>query len=176
MRRPAAAGRLTALPGTPRWAVVAAWATLVCVLPSSVWRTAVGLGVPLGWSDAHLRLERIPGFGTFYVIGLSVGSIAAAALTLGLIYRWGEEIPSVVPVVGGRRVPIWLAAGLAVLGAVAVAGLVALSITNWSQVSGFADSPTSGWAILMVAAYGPAILWAPLLLAVTYAYVLRRTG
>lgn len=86
-------GRLSAVPGTPRWAVVAAWATLGCVLPSSLWRISVGLGIPLGWSDAHLRLERIPGDGTFYVIRLSVASIVAAALTLGLIYRWGERVP-----------------------------------------------------------------------------------
>ena len=47
---------------------------------------------------------------------------------------------------GGQRVPIWLAAGLAVLG-----------------------------AVLMAASYAPAALWAPLLLVVTFAYVLCRT-
>lgn len=72
-------------PRTPRWAVLCAWATVACVLPSSAWRTAVGLGAPLGWSAAHLRLERIPGYGTFYVIWLSAATIAAASLTLGLI-------------------------------------------------------------------------------------------
>ena len=76
-----AAVRLSAVPGTPRWAFVVAWATPMCALASSVWRTAVGLGVPLGWGDAHLRLERIPGFGTFYVIWLSAVSMVTAAFT-----------------------------------------------------------------------------------------------
>lgn len=130
--------------------------------------------MPLGWSRAHLRLERIPGYGTFYVIWLSIASIAAASLTLGLIYRWGEQIPSGVPVVGSRRFPIWLVAGLAVAGAAIVTVLVWLSITHWSRVSGFADRPTSGWAVLMAACYAPAALWPPLLIAVTLAYVRRR--
>ncbi len=110
----------------------------------SVWRTAVGLGIPLGWSQAHLRLERIPGYGTFYVIWLSAASIAAAALTLGLVYRWGEHVPARIPILGGRRLPGWLVAGAAVAGALLVADVVGLSITHWSSVSGFSDRPASG--------------------------------
>lgn len=166
--------RWAVVPGTPRWAVVAAWATLACVVPSCVWRTAVGLGVALGWSEEQLRLQRIPGSGTIYVISLSIASLVAAGLTLGLIYRWGERVPPAVPAIGGRRVPILLAAGLALCGVGAVATIMWLSIVNWSQVSGFADQSPSGWSALMVAAYAPAILWAPLLLAVTIAYVRRR--
>ncbi|MFF5051704.1 hypothetical protein ACFY1S_00760 [Micromonospora sp. NPDC000663] len=149
-------------PGTPRWAVMAAWATVACVLPSSLWRTAVGLGVPLGWTAEHLRLERIPGAGTTYVITLSVLSIAFAALTLGLVYRWGDLFP------------LWLVVPIAVAGAAIVAVIVVLSVVNWPSVSGFADRPTSGWALLMIACYLPAALWPPLLLAVTAAHVRRR--
>lgn len=59
------------VPGTPRWVVGTAWAILLCVLPSGAWWVAVGFGVPLGWSDEHLRLERIPGYGTSsYVLEL----------------------------------------------------------------------------------------------------------
>lgn len=164
------------MPGTPRWAAIAAWATVACVLPSSVWRIAVGLGAPLGWTEERLRLERIPGYGTFYVSWLSLTSVLAASLTLGLIYRWGQRVPARVPYLGGRLLPLWLAAGSAVVGAVIVAGLVWLSIAHWSQVSGFADRPTSGWALFMAACYAPAVLWAPLLLAVTWAYVRRRAS
>lgn len=162
------------VPGTPRWAVVAARLTVWSVLPSAVWRVAVGVGIPLGWSDEHLELERIPGFGTVYVIVLSVLSIAAAWLTFGLVRPWGERIPVAVPVLGGRRLPVLLVAGIAVAGVVAVAVVVVLSIVNWSQVSGFADRPTSGWAVLMLLCYLPAVAWAPLLLAVTVGYVRRR--
>ncbi len=170
------ARRWRPVPGTPRWAVVCAWATLACVLPSSAWRTAVGLGVPLGWSEAHLRLEHIPGDGTPYVLWLSATSIAAAALTLALVYRWGEQIPPWVPLVGDRRLPVWLVAAIALAGAVVVVGIVGLSIVNWSSVSGFGDRWASGWGLLMAACYAPAILWPPLLLAATLAYVRRRAG
>lgn len=170
------ARRCAAVAGTPQWAVLTAWGAVACVVPSSVWRTAVGLGVPLGWSQAHLRLERIPGYGTVYVIWLSVASIAAAALTLGLVYRLGDHVPSWVPRLGGRRLPVRLVAGLAVAGALVVAGIVALSIAHWSTVSGFSERPRSAAALLMVACYAPAILWAPLLLATTFAYVRRRTS
>lgn len=155
--------------------MVCAWTTVACVLPSSAWRTAVGLGVPLGWSQSQLQLQRIPGYGTFYVIGLSAASIAATALTLGLVYRWGEQIPSRIPLLGGRRLPVWLVAALAVAGAAIVAGIVGLSIAHWSSVSGFSDRPTSGWARLMAACYAPAVLWSPLLLVTTLAYIRRRT-
>lgn len=168
------AGRINPVQGTRRWALVCAWATVACVIPSSLWRVAVGLGVPLGWGGEHLRSERIPGFGTLYVIGLSIGSILAAGLTLGLVYRWGEVVPSGVPLIGRRRVPLWLPVVLAVSGALFVAWLVWMSIRSWAQVSGFADQPRSGWALLMAAYYAPAALWPALLLAVTGAYVQRR--
>lgn len=144
------------------------------MLPSGVWRTAVGLGVPLGWGEAQLRSQGIPGSGTAYVLGLTFVSVSAAALTLGLVQRWGETLPGRVPVIGGRRLPTSLVAGAALLGAAVVAGIVVLSIVHWSSVSGFADRPTSGWALLMVVCYAPVALWPVLLTAVTVAYVRRR--
>lgn len=162
--------------GTPRWAVVCAWATVACVMPSSLWRVLVGLGVPLGWSDKHLALERIPGFGTAYVITLSVLSVAAASLTLGLVQSWGEVLPRWIPALGGRRVPVWFAIVVALVGAAAVTQLVVTSIVNWSAVSGFAERPTSGWAVLMLGCYLPATLWPVLLLVTLAAYVRRRTS
>jgi len=170
-----ALGRFRPVPGTTRWALICAWATVVCVLPCGVWRIAVGLGAPLGWSQAHLQLERIPGYGTFYVIWLSAASIAAATLTFGLVYRWGEQIPSRIPLLAGRRLPVELVAAVSVIGAVVVAGIVVLSIAHWSSVSGFSDQPASGWAILMAVCYAPTVLWSPLLLATTVAYVRRRS-
>lgn len=41
-------------------------------------------------------------------------------------------------------------------------------------MSGFADHPTSGWALLMDACYAPAAPWAPLVIAVTVTYLRRR--
>lgn len=108
------------------------------------------------------------------MVTLSALSIAAASLTLGLVRPWGERIPAVLPVIGGRRWPTTVVAGIAVIGAAAVAVIVAASIAHWPQVSGFADRPASGWAVLMLLCYLPALAWAPLLLAVTVAYVRRR--
>ncbi len=163
------------VPGAPRWAVVCAWATPGCVIPSGIWRTLVGIGVPLGWTDEQLRLERIPGFGTGYVIVLTLVTVSAAALTLGLVYPWGDRVPAWVPGAGGRRIPTWLPVSLATAGAATVAVLVALSVIHWSDVSGFADRPRSGWALLMLGCYLPAGLWPGLLLTVTWSYLRRRT-
>jgi len=162
--------------GTPTWAVAAAYVAVLSVVPSAIWRTAVGLGAPLGWSDDQLRAQQIPGWGTAYVIGLSVVSIAAAALTLGLVHRWGEVVPPAVPFVGGRRVPVLVGVVPAVVGASVVVVLCVQSVASWDRVSGFADDPDSGWARLMIACYLPALLWGPLLLAVTWAYWRRTTS
>ena len=162
------------VPGTPRWAVLAAYGALASVLPSALWRTAVGFGVPLGWSDAQLRSQDIPGSGTCYVLALSAGSILAAALTLGLVQAWGDRFPEAVPFLGGRRVPALLVTVVAVGGALAVIGICFLSAVNWSSVSGFAGDTWSPGGILMMACYLPAVAWGPLLLAVTWAYWRRQ--
>ena len=48
-------------------------------------------------------------------------------------------------------------------------------VPGWVPVvGGFADDPTSGWASLMALCYAPALLWGPLLAAVTMAYWRRR--
>jgi hypothetical protein len=162
--------------GTPRWAVVAAWATVWCVIPSSVWRSVAGFGVPLGMSDEWRELQRIPGPGTVYVLSLSVLSIALASLTLGLVHPWGERIPARLPVIGGRRPPTWLVVGSAMTGAVLLAAIVVLSAVNWDVVIGGAGRPAPAWELLATACYLPAALWPVLLTAVTVAYARRRAG
>lgn len=160
-------------PVAPRWAVLAAYGAIGCVLPSALWRTAVGVGAPLGWSDAQLTAQQIPGSGTVYVFALSALSIGAATLTLGLVRPWGERVPARIPLVGGKRVPVAIPVALAVAGAAVIGAICVLSVVNWAQVSGF-DDRTSGWALLMAACYLPALFWSPLLLAATWAYWRRR--
>jgi hypothetical protein len=161
--------------GTPRWAVVVAWATVACVVPSSVWRSAAGLGADLGMSDEWRALQQIPGSGTVYVLALSVLSIVFASLTLGLVYPWGERVPARVPVVGGRRYPTWLVAGLAAAGVVPLVAIVVLSAANWGVLIGAAGEPPAGWRMLVTACYLPAAAWPALVTSVTVAYVRRRT-
>lgn len=167
-------GAVTDREGTAPWAVWLAWATVVSVVPSVIWRAAVGLGVDLGWSQQHLDLEQIPGYGTSYVITLSALSLLAASFTLGLVRPWGERLPRWLPIVGGRPVPVLMAVVASVVGASIVITICVMSIAHWNQVSGFADRPDSGWARLMAACYLPALLWGPMLLAVTWDYWRRR--
>ena len=159
----------------PRWASWLAWGTVACLVPSAIWRTAVGLGVDLGWSQEHLDLEQIPGFGSFYVIALSVLSLFAASLTLGLVRPWGERFPSWLPLARGRSVPVLMAVVPALVGTCLVLAISVKSILSWDRVSGFADRPDSWWAALMAACYLPAVLWGPMLLAVTWDYWRRRS-
>ena len=164
------------MPGTPRWAVVAAYAALLSVVPSALWRSAVGLGVPLGWTQEQLRSQDIPGSGTWYVLGLSVLTVGAAALTLGLVRPWGERVPASVPVLGGRRLPALAVTAVAAAGALVVTAICVLSAVNWPAVSGFAGRTSSPGGVFMIACYLPALLWGPLLLAVTWAYWRRRSA
>jgi len=161
-----------------RWARWAAWTAIACVVPSGVWRIAVGVGVDLGWSQRQLELQQMPGAGTVYVIALTVLSLAAAGMTVALVRPWSERFPAWVPLVGGRPIPLSVVLTVSIMGTIAVLAVCVMSVVNWDRVSGFADQPGSGWAVLMAACYLPALLWGPLLLIVTgeHWWRRRRTG
>jgi len=161
--------------GTPRWAVLAAYGTVVSVLPSAVWRTAIGFGADLGMPQAWRDYYQVPGRGTVYVLALSLLSLGAATLTLGLIYRWGEVVPSWVPKIGGQSIPALLVVFAAVLGAGIVTAFAVTSAVNWETISSFRGKPAPEGYALATAAYAPALCWGPLLLLVTFAYWRRRT-
>lgn len=161
----------------------AAWAVPLCVLPSAVWRLALVLGVfgeeapPPGDS----WVERI------YVPSLSVVSLGLALLTVGLVQPWGERVPSWVPFLGGRTVPVRAAFIPAVVGATAVIVLCVYAVLNGhfhfvTHVRPLIGEDRQGPGItgtaerLGVWAYAPLVLWGPLLLVVAFAYRRRRTG
>lgn len=94
------------VPPPPRWAVLAAHLTALVVLPSGLWRIALVLGHPAGYTEA--------GFEPFtavddkvWMLALSVVSELVALLTLGLVRPWGEVVPHWIPLIGGRRVRPW---------------------------------------------------------------------
>ncbi len=157
-----------------RWARWAAWTAIACVVPSGVWRIAVGVGVDLGWSQRQLELQQMPGAGTVYVIALTVLSLAAAGMTVALVRPWSERFPAWVPLVGGRPIPLSVVLTVSIMGAITVFTICVMSVVTWDRVSGFADQPGSGWAVLMAACYLPALLWGPLLLIVTGEHWWRR--
>ncbi|MFC7550050.1 hypothetical protein [Plantactinospora sp. GCM10030261] len=161
---------------TPRWARWAAYTVTLLTVPSGLWRIALGVGIPVGFSGELARLYAAPGWITPYVLGLTVLAEAAALLTLGLVRPWGEVLPRRLPWVGGRRVPTWLAVTLATLGVVALTAIAVPTVALWygPQNNGDPDAPHGLAGFLMTAAYAPQLAWPPLLAMVTVAYYLRR--
>ncbi|RSM62666.1 hypothetical protein DMH03_11365 [Amycolatopsis sp. WAC 01376] len=164
--------------GVPRWANLAAHATLLATLPSGLWRIAMGLGVPVGFTAQGLVEFGIPGWGTAYVFGLSLLAEALAFLTLGLVRPWGEVWPRWIPGLRGRRIPPLAAILPAAAGAIALIALSVQALFGWAEAGSsmppgsWEDSPVYG--IVMAACYAPLLLWGPLLAAVTVHYARRR--
>lgn len=158
---------------TPRWAVLAAYAVPLCVLPSSVWRLSPVVNGHVSVAD-----------GGWYLIALSCLATVLSLLTLGLVHSWGEVVPRWVPLLGGRPVPVRAAVVPALTGAALLFGLSLYFLLNsafgWVEqgpvLIGAEDgplTPPTGWA---AATYAPLAAWAPLLAAVTIAYRRRRVG
>lgn len=159
---------MTIVSGTPRWAVVAAWAVPACVLPSAVYR--VGL-MPTGSASLD-----------WYLGGLSAGSMILGLLTLGLVQPWGERLPGWIPSLGGRPIPRAAAAGSATTGGVIVL-LVCLYVVLNSTFDfvergpvliGADQPPMPPPSAGVIWCYVPLLAWAPLLL--TAAYRTRRSA
>ncbi|GAA3381906.1 hypothetical protein [Cryptosporangium minutisporangium] len=158
----------------PGWAVLAAYAIPICVLPAGLWRIgAIAFRQSAGPGEA------------IYVAFLSVVSELVAFTAVGLVARWGEVVPGWVPGLRGRRIPPWVptlaaAAGASALTALWTAAAVAV-VRNRSITGGaLADPSAVPWAAddlhsyLFAACYAPLVLWGPLLGAVTVAYWARR--
>lgn len=162
-----------ALPDVPRWAVLAAHAVPLIVLPSGLWRLALVAGLPVT-QDAELGTM---GLGeSVYVVSLSVVSELLAFLTLGLVRSWGEVFPRWMPFLGGRRVNATAATTTAFAG---VAGLCALA--GWGAYASYADlgpgiPATPAQDALLITCYTPLLAWPVLLAAVAVAYHRRRRG
>lgn len=183
---PADAGQVTSQapagtgqPVVAPWIKLAAYAVPLCVLPSAAWRLGQVLrGLPaacprtMGWVEPY------------YVASLSVVSLGAALLTIGLVRRWGEVVPSWLPLIGGRRVPVPAAVVPAVIGVVLLSGLVLFGALNQTVLhvnerpaAPGCEPPTEGpggWLVTL--AYLPLSAWPPLLLVVTIAYHRRRSS
>jgi hypothetical protein len=150
------------------------------VLPSGLWRIAMGLRIPVGFSESGLREFDIPGWGVPYVFGLSLVAESLALLTLGLVRGWGEVAPRWLPLIGGRRIPTLAAVIPAALGAIAVTTITITATLGWAHAGdtmppgSFEPDPDHVYAIVMTLCYAPLLAWGPLLGAVTVQYYLRR--
>ncbi|MBV6698603.1 hypothetical protein [Kitasatospora aureofaciens] len=166
-----------AVPTAPRWAELAARAAVWTTVPSGVWRIALGLGIPVGFSGAMAEEARryCPGWGTVYVVALSALAETLAFLTVGLVRPWGLVVPRWMPLIGGRAVRPLVAIVPAALGSALLTtfGLLAL-FGGWARNMADPDSPQGFAALVMTLAYLPLVAWGPLLGAVTADYA-RRT-
>ncbi|WP_431898783.1 hypothetical protein [Nonomuraea sp. bgisy101] len=168
--------------GVPRWAVLAAYAIPLAVLPSSLWRIAAFLfNAPLlefGPTSAG-GLEGLAG-GWWYILLLSVVSEAAAFLAVGLVSEWGEVWPRWVPVLRGRRVPVMAAVIPAGLGALAllIFPYAMTMISLGLKINGDpVELVTHGWqTVIFNIMYWPLAAWSPLLALVAAHYYRRRTA
>nr|WP_251062383.1 MULTISPECIES: hypothetical protein [unclassified Streptomyces] len=165
--------RVKTLPDVPAWAERAALGAALTNLPSAMWRLAIAVGIPVGLAPSEYQQMHAPGWGSFYLVGLSLVSEFFAVLTLGLVQSWGEVWPRWIPYLRGRPVPVLPATVLAGLGALATTVFGALFV----YTSLNADMQASAWGTwLLDIVYAPLVLWGPLLGAVTVHYYRRRTA
>jgi hypothetical protein len=168
-------GRPATAPATARWGHWATAVAIVIPLWYALTRFAWALGIPLGITR-HLLNE----LGALRYAGATLGvlAVAGAALTLGLVQRWGEVFPRWIPGLHGRRVPIGLAVvpGYLVSAVLASAGLmfVRLALTGAlsTTFAGLADE-------VEVWLWVPEMLWlawSAALATATRLYQIRRTA
>jgi len=146
------------------WAVGAAFAVPLCVLPSAVWRLS------LVFTDDAVT--------TWYMIFLSALSMGLALSTLGLVHRWGQQVPHWVPVLRGRSIPARPVVVVALIGGsllVAISVYFVLNQTFHFMPRGWVGvgrdepaHPVPGWEVLQY--YAPLIAWGPLVIAVAADY------
>jgi hypothetical protein len=160
----------------PTWVRRLAHLTPLTVLPSGLWRLPLAFGFSMGMPQSWMDLLDAPGWGSVYVVSLTVLAEALALLTLGLVQPWGERVPRWMPLLGGRRVPVYAAVVPASLGAVSLMVLWTPILWEWtsSGLVGPGVEPGGAWNAVLFAAYVPLVLWGPLLAVVTAAYWWRR--
>lgn len=177
LRKPPATLRTPTTPQTPvvpppppRWAVLAAHLTALVVLPSGLWRIALVLGHPAGYTEAGF--EPFTGVDDkVWMLTLSVVSELVALLTIGLVRPWGEVVPRWIPLIGGRRVRPLAAVVPAALGAAGLTLMWAAVPFWWTYPH--ADLTTTGNLVVGIL-YQPLFLWGPLTAAVTVSYYRRH--
>ncbi|MFI9251234.1 hypothetical protein [Streptomyces sp. NPDC053069] len=142
-------------------------------MPSGLWRLAIAVGLPVGLAQSEYDRLHAPGWGSFYLVVLSLVSELLALLTLGLVQSWGETWPRWIPYLRGQRVPVVPATILAGFGALATSVYGVLFV--YTSLNADMDASTWGTWLLNIV-YAPLLLWGPLLGAVTVHYYRRRTA
>ncbi|MCC3761946.1 hypothetical protein K3N28_02530 [Glycomyces sp. TRM65418] len=161
---------LLAAARAPRWGAAVTYASALLALPYPLvrlsWAVGLPLGVPDGYVDTMTGLERL-GLAVLFG-GLP---IAGAVLTLGLVRPWGEVFPRWIPVLRGRRVPIWAAVvpGAWVAIILLQGGMRVTTVT----VGALDDMTWSNWGEGLPGLFF--LPWGATLAAAVYAYAIRRS-
>ena len=150
-----------------------AWAVPFSVLPSALWRLAALAGI----SGAGHPVTRAIRPDAGYVVALSVGSVLAAFLTLGLVQTWGATWPSWIPKLGRRPVRAWVVLSPASVGSILATVAAAYALINLvppSTRSG-RGMPLEGSELALVdLVYSPLLLAGAMLGVVTLDHLWRR--
>ncbi|MFI7007554.1 hypothetical protein [Streptomyces sp. NPDC050145] len=164
--------RMTERP-VPRWAERVAHLIPLVLLPQCLWRLPFAFGFDMGTGNGSLGSLWIS---VPYIFGLSLLTEALALLCFGLVRGWGERVPSWIPLVGGRRLPVPVVVVPALLGGLGATMMWGGFLLSILGVPGYeappADSPA--WELLFDVCVLPATLWGPLVLALTVQYAVRR--
>lgn len=159
--------------GSPRrWVAWCAYGAFLSALPTALWRILLAAGLTLGTPSAWRAAQEIPGSGTWYVLGLSVLQLIAAACSFALAVDVRRLVPGWVPGWLERRVPV-LTATAGLVGASLLALIVAMSVIAWENVDPFAGQSYDGWAWLCLVCYLCAALWPVLLAAASVGCLMR---
>jgi hypothetical protein len=164
-----------------RWGRTAAYVSMAVPVFYAFTRYAWVLGFPLGMTEDYLHQGQQSGM---WISGLFLATfgLVGAALTLGLVQRWGEVFPRWMIGLAGRRVPTALAVVPAALVAVL---LVVGGIGIWAglagMVAGLAASGAAGIGLIegVLFQVGPTLLfpvWGAALAVATLGYYYRRRG
>jgi hypothetical protein len=164
-----------------RWGRITVYVAMVVPVFYALTRYAWALWVPLGTSEAYLRLGQASGIWTSGLF-LATFGLVGAVLMLGLVQHWGEVFPRWMVGLAGRKVPMALAVVPAALAAVL---LIVGGIGIWSGLArmvavlaagGADDLEISGAIIFQL---GPTLLfpiWGGALAVATLGYYYRRRG
>ncbi|MFE0735380.1 hypothetical protein [Streptomyces sp. NPDC058855] len=166
-----------ALPGVPRWAVLAAHAVPLLTLPSGLWRLALVAGLPVTQDAWHHGPGGVMSTAeAVYVVSLSVVSELLAFLTLGLVRPWGEVLPRRFPFLGGRPVNPAAAWRAAFAGAAGLCALAAWGVYASAAGLGPGIPASPAQEALVIACYAPLLAWPVLLAAVAADHRRRHTA
>lgn len=146
------------------------WVAVLATVPYDVTRIAWYVGWPLGLTDGmYASLQDPP---ELLAVGLALGilSTAGAALTHGLVARWGEVFPRWIPSVAGKRVPVMLA----VIPAATVTVSLPPAAVMFASPGINGSFDVANWGVWLPSMFW--LMWAVGLGGATWTYYHRRRG